>query len=151
MRTWSPEDDETIIRMLGLGQRLIDVAGHFGISKNAIIGRVHRLRKGLKPPRAPEVWSDEKKQQFRNVMIQMTEDEILQLLDSGGSHTAKEIGELLMHTPAGTGYVWETLIKMEKEGLAWRAHHFDWRRANRWEITGCGRIAQSPAPGQSSP
>jgi len=147
VKVWSEQDDETIIRMLGLGKRLVDVAVHFGISKNAIIGRVHRLRKGFKKP-VQQIWDDERKERFRDSMIKLTEEVILQLLTSGGTHTAKEIGELIMRTPAGTGYVWEALIKMEKAGLAWRAHHFDWRRANNWEITGCGRIvALQQTPG----
>lgn len=148
-REWSAEDDETIIRMLGLGQHLVDVAVHFGISKNAIIGRVHRLRKGFKK-RVEQIWDDEKKERFRDSMIKLTETEILHLLMHDNGHSAKEIGELIMRTPAGTGYVWEALIKMENAGLVWRAHHFDWRRANRWEITGCGRIAQLLVAGQST-
>lgn len=139
-REWSAEDDETIIRMLGLGQRLVDVAVHFGLSKNAIIGRVHRLRKGFKKP-VEQIWDDARKEQFKAVMIKVTEEVILQLLTHDGTHTAKEIAELIKLTPAGTGYVWEALIKMERAGLAWRAHHFDVSRANHWEITGCGRIA----------
>lgn len=146
-RDWSIEDDETIIRMLGLGKHLADVAAHFGISKNAIIGRVHRLRKGFKKP-AELTWDDERKGRFRASMIKLAEDAILQLLTHDRNLTAQEISELLRSSPAGKGWIWEALIKMEKAGLVWRAHHFDVNRANRWEITGCGRITQSAAAGQ---
>jgi transposase len=140
VRDWSEQDDETIQRMAGLGLSASKIANHLGISRNAVIGRMRRIRQ-FKGPILKKVWTEEMKQRHRDVYIALAANAILRLLMRGGSHTAQEITELVRNE-CGLGFVWDAMMKMEREGLVWRAHHFDWRRAHRWEITGCGRIVQ---------
>jgi DNA-binding MarR family transcriptional regulator len=142
------ENIEEIKRRYASGESLNSIsqtfASYHGPVANALkragVTLRSRYQNGLRQPSEKDVWSDEMKETFKANMMKLAEDEILRLLMRGDNHTAQEIGDLIRRTQAGAGYVWETLIKMELNGLVWRAHHFDWRRANSWEITGCGRI-----------
>lgn len=151
MRAWSKDDDEIIIRMLGLGKSRAEIACHFGVTKNAILGKIHRIQRGHRKPRKRTEWTDEMKDRHRSMLIELTQKAILHLLLRGGNHTAQEI-EGLVKYEAGRGYIWEALINMERDRLVWRAQSFadpfDWRKANHWEITGCGRVV---AAGQQTP
>jgi hypothetical protein len=71
-----------------------------------------------------------------------TEAEVLAFLLKGGRHTAKEI-HFQTHF---ADQVWETLIRLEREGLVYRAYMLDdWTTFQKWKITGCGAL-QSHLP-----
>lgn len=44
-KDWTPEDDNEILRLLSQGRTRRQIAVHFGVTRNAICGRVHRLGK----------------------------------------------------------------------------------------------------------
>ncbi|MCK1465737.1 hypothetical protein IVB34_47805 [Bradyrhizobium sp. 2] len=45
MKEWSIDEDDVILRMLSEGQTRNQIAAHFGVTRNAICGKVHRLTK----------------------------------------------------------------------------------------------------------
>jgi hypothetical protein len=60
------------------------------------------------------------------------------LFSRGDRHTAKEIHQKLS---PGVNRIWEPLIKMEKEGLVYKAFTYeDWTTFHKWKITGCGAL-----------
>lgn len=66
-----------------------------------------------------------------------TETKVLAFLLKGGRHTAKVIDHSIGFPPG----LWETLIRLEREGLVYQAYtHDDWTTFNHWKITGCGAI-----------
>jgi hypothetical protein len=65
------------------------------------------------------------------------EKKVLRFLLKGGRHTAQAIRGAL----GGDYGLWESLIRMEQEGLVYRAYTYgDWTTFNHWKITGCGAI-----------
>jgi transposase len=140
VRDWSEQDDEAIIRMTGLGLSAAKIANHLGATSDSVYARMKRIRQ-LRGDVLQKVRPEEGRQQYREEFIALTAKAILRLLMRGGSYTAQEITALVKNE-CGLGWVWDALMKMEREHLVWRAHHFDWKRAHHWEITGCGRIVQ---------
>ncbi|ESW92673.1 hypothetical protein NKL07_22010 [Mesorhizobium sp. C280B] len=57
---WTPERDEALKRLVAAGKSSSQIAALSGISRNSVIGRIHRLkltlarRKGSSNPRAPQ-------------------------------------------------------------------------------------------------
>jgi hypothetical protein len=49
MKEWTTEDDAEVLRMLSQGQTRRQIAAHFGVTRNAICGKVHRLKKNGTP------------------------------------------------------------------------------------------------------
>lgn len=50
--TWTPEKIKQLKKLLGKGKSSFEIGKELGISKNAVIGKIHRL--GLNMPKAPE-------------------------------------------------------------------------------------------------
>ncbi|MET4529126.1 GcrA family cell cycle regulator [Bradyrhizobium sp. JR18.2] len=44
MKNWSEADDEKILHLLSQGRTRRQIAVYFGVTRNAICGRVHRLK-----------------------------------------------------------------------------------------------------------
>jgi transposase-like protein len=59
MTNWSDHEEAEMLRMLESGQTRRQIAAHFGVTRNAICGKVHRLQKSGKRPVAAESEDDE--------------------------------------------------------------------------------------------
>lgn len=56
---WNDENDAAVARMVADGKTYQQVADHFGVSKNSIVGRIDRIRRERKPPRVKRWTSEE--------------------------------------------------------------------------------------------
>lgn len=101
----------------------------------------HRKKRDPQPE-----WSEEKKAEFRDRGLAHTEKFVFAFLafanlENDRGYVAAEIAEALKYQ-AGYGYIFPALLKLEREGFAWRAYDYeDWRTLHAWKITGCGLLA----------
>lgn len=55
LKNWSKDDDEKILHLMSQGRTRKQIAVYFGVTRNAICGRVHRLEAGSKAETSIEV------------------------------------------------------------------------------------------------
>jgi hypothetical protein len=91
-------------------------------------------------------WTNERKASKHNIGLADAKRAILIHLAQGGAYTALDICNALFYR-TGSGYIWEALLKMERESLVCRASDYeDPRTYHQWKITGCGYLAAPRRP-----
>jgi hypothetical protein len=92
--TWTDERIETLTRLWTDGQSASQIARKFGLTRNAIIGKVHRLGLYRNTPHVPlrfadeakTVWTPDKTAELRNLWLtDKTREQIAEVLGEGFS------------------------------------------------------------------